>query len=829
MASPAQVQNQDDSLTSPRRQKVGIEGPSPDNAEGQDPCNSDLEDREPEVVGALRSIVSDLARQSLVARRWQIRRVRRAELYWQSLQYLWVNPVDQQLYTPTEARIFDDSASQEQPRYQFVTNIYQAYGLGFIAVVSQDIPDVVFFPEDPNDEQDVTAAKAANDVAELIQRNNDPEALFIKMGYHAWTGGLLAIHVDYQTDGQKFGWDEIDELEESYVLDGEDMLICQNCGAETPADTQAKVCPNCGAPLTDQDLQPAGMMNVPQATKTIRVPRGQEVIRIYGALESNDPIWCNTQDEFPYHSLQFEVPRSRLRAAYPWAKDKLAVEGNVLADDQYARVARISVKEALPQPVPTDMLYELITFTRNWLRPWVFELVRNPETRQKLYDMFPDGCYVAFAGGAYCESRNESLDDHWVIRHAMPGEGVNRPAIGDTLMDIQDQVNTYRNIAVETYEYGIPPIFADPEVLDFDALQAQTAEPGSHYPAKAKQGLALGDGFFQPEPAAASAQMLQELEMIVGPLSELLTGMYPALFGGDTGGNDTAKGIGIQRDQAMGRIGLPYKSFKEAWAKSIELAVKVFRDNRTDDVTLAQKDPAKKPIVIRLADLKGNFKAYAEADSQYPRLKSEVRGAAERILGMAKDVPGIAEIFAEPENLEQFQMLEGLVDFTVPGAQSRDKQMREVQELLDQQPIPGLNGQPMPSVPIGKYDRHNYELSECVRWLSSEAGMQAQRLQPQGYLNVIAHADAHKQALSEQQKPPIKPLSESLAAKFETFPPEVQAQIFQQWGVNVTPQQVQAHNVTSTLLDKMPVSSQGPGTKEPAPPPSGLGKGEMNG
>ena len=47
---------------------------------------------------------------------------------------------------------------------------------------------------------------------------------------------------------------------------------------------------------------------------------------------------------------------------------------------------------------------------------------------------------------------------------------------------------------METYEYGIPPIYADSEVLDFDALQSQTAEPGVHYPARAKPGQSLAAG-----------------------------------------------------------------------------------------------------------------------------------------------------------------------------------------------------------------------------------------------------------------------------------------------------------------------------------------------
>ena len=47
-----------------------------------------------------------------------------------------------------------------------------------------------------------------------------------------------------------------------------------------------------------------------------------------------------------------------------------------------------------------------------------------------------------------------------------------------SLISVQERFNTLSNLQMETYEYGIPPIYADSEVLDFDSLQNQTAEPG---------------------------------------------------------------------------------------------------------------------------------------------------------------------------------------------------------------------------------------------------------------------------------------------------------------------------------------------------------------
>lgn len=119
-----------------------------------------------------------------------------------------------------------------------------------------------------------------------------------------------------------------------------------------------------------------------------------------------------------------------------------------------------------------------------------FYSVEDVDTRNQLLALFPDGCYIAFAGDAYCESRSESMDDHWRVLHALPGDGQNRPSVGDSLVQVQERYNVLSNMQAETYEYGIPPIYADPQVLDFDALSNQVAEPAAHFPARASRPAA---------------------------------------------------------------------------------------------------------------------------------------------------------------------------------------------------------------------------------------------------------------------------------------------------------------------------------------------------
>jgi hypothetical protein len=528
-------------------------------------------------------------------------------------------------------------------------------------------------------------------------------------------------------------------------------------------------CAGCGAELTDADLRKAERVTVPRVVGMKRVANGQEVISIAGGLELNTPVWANEMHEYPYLQWQTEVHRSKLKAAYPHAADKIEISPSQGAEDVYARVSRLSVEQGLPSIHPGDALMNLITFDRTWLRPWSFYAVEDEATRNELLTLFPDGCYVAFAGEAYCESRNESMDDHWRVLHALPGDGQNRPSVGDSLVQVQERYNVLSNMQAETYEYGIPPIYADPQVLDFDALANQVAEPAAHFPARARPGQPLAAGFFQPQPARVSPDMLQHQQELIGPVSQFLSGLFPAVFGGNMEDVKTASGYALARDQALGRLGLVWRRMKQFYADVILLGVDCFRKNRPEDVELPLLGPegALDARIIRQADLKGNICVHPEADETFPRLKSQQRGVLQQLFGV--NDPVIQRALTEPANLGYIKNVLGLTEMVIPGEDSRNKQLREIQQLLAGAPIivaaqksdewRVASGEQeataksativMPSVPVDALlDDHAVEFEECKRWANSEAGQSARMTNPAGFANVRAHADAHLHALN---------------------------------------------------------------------------------
>jgi hypothetical protein len=664
--------------------------------------NELLAEQKPRVVAALRDLMLQFRSEGLVARRHEVRRIKQARLFWQGLQYAWWNPNDMSWHLPYDPSSDAEKSAEEMPRYQFVTNLYQAFGLSFIALISQDTPATRFYPQSAQIDVDVAAARAASDVAELVEQNNKVQQMLTGAGYFLWTDGKIGGYVRYVSDAQRFGWHNEDIIEEASVRFGEDAYVCPKCSAEVPAEESAPatdahgaapnflsgaLCPSCGETLGSEHFRPAPIVKVPRFVGTRRVPNGQEVITILGGLELNTPVWANEMHEFPYLQWQQEVHVAKLRAAYPHASDKIILGGPVEAEDVYARASRVAVAQGMSNTAPGDALYNLITFTRTWIRPWAFYAIEDKQTRDELLALFPEGCYVAFAGETYCESRNETLDDHWRVMHALPGDGQNRPSVGDSLIQIQERYNTLSNIQAETYEFGIPPIYADPQVLDFDALGAQTAEPAAHYPARAKPGQPLAASFFQPAPAQIPADMLEHQQDLAGPISQFLTGLFPAVFGGAQQENKTAAGYAMARDQALGRLGIVWRRLKQFYADLMLLSVDTFRKNRANDVEIPLLGAAGEfeSKWIRLADLKGNIQAHPEADETFPRQKSQQRAALQQL--MASSDPMIAQALSDPENIGFIKSVFGLDEMVVPGEDAREKQLREITQLLASAPI----------------------------------------------------------------------------------------------------------------------------------------------
>ena len=144
----------------------------------------------------------------------------------------------------------------------------------------------------------------------------------------------------------------------------------------------------------------------------------------------------------------------------------------------------------------------------------------------------------------------------------------------------------------------------------------------------------------------------------------------------------TASGYAMARDQALGRLGLVWRRLKTFYGDVMLLSVDCFRKNRPEDaeIPLLGPDGMLDARSIRLADLKGNICVHPESDETFPRLKSQQRAVVQQLMGLSD--PMIQEALADPANLGFVKNVLGLSELVVPGEDSRNKQLREIQVLL---------------------------------------------------------------------------------------------------------------------------------------------------
>jgi len=135
----------------------------------------------------------------------------------------------------------------------------------------------------------------------------------------------------------------------------------------------------------------------------------------------------------------------------------------------------------------------------------------------------------------------------------------------------------------------------------------------AHYPARARPGQPLAAGFFQPAAAQVPPDLVRHQQELMGPVSQFLTGLFPAVFGGEMESQKTATGYAMARDQAMGRLGLVWRRLKQFYSDVMLLSVDCFRK-----IGLRMRrfrfwsGGEFESHWIRLADLKGIFRRIRE-------------------------------------------------------------------------------------------------------------------------------------------------------------------------------------------------------------------------
>jgi hypothetical protein len=505
------------------------------------------------------------------------------------------------------------------------------------------------------------------------------------------------------------------------------------------------VCPNCGTPV--QPMSEVEEEETQEFDYQEIIPKMRQIIELYGPMSVQIFPRARTLEQSGYLILNSEHDVAEMQEKFPHIADQITPTADSERYDRWVRA---------PSLVQSDDDSDVCTCRQVWLRPWMFnKLGKSDDERMlALKEQFPRGIRAVYINDVLAEVNDEDMDEYWTVSVDPILDRVHGQPVANSVVPVQEMTNELFQLTVETIRYGIPETFVDSSVIDFQKYREMEISPGSLYPVKAPAGGNIGAAFYTNKAAMLSREH-KEFADDLQSAGQFVLGTVPSVYGGTaSGGSDTAAEYSMSRAQALQRLQIVYKMISFFWSDLETKAVKCYAKNMKNDEKIVKSQGRNSYINvwIRKAEMTGEVgQVEPELSEQFPLAWSQKRDIIMRLLELNNDA--INEAMFHPENRHTVAELVGIPELTVPGDADRTKQLFEIYELLKGQPQPvGLNpmdGTPIleASVPIEKeVDEHGVHIAIIKEWCVGEIGMDQKMTNPGGYMNVIAHLQAHTEA-----------------------------------------------------------------------------------
>jgi predicted Zn-ribbon and HTH transcriptional regulator len=704
----------------------------------------------------LTEVVQHFDKEDRSVRERQIRTWRRLKFFWEGFQRIYYSEVAHDWRTWDIQQQQDD----DQTYYDKPVNVFRAYLESIIAALSVTVPPIKCYPDDADNTLDLLTAKAGDKVAQLIYRHNDVVFLWLHALFIYCTEGMVACY-GYSKESEKFGTYEEKQTKDEETI--QEYLKCPECSYEREKETDEfmpAACPECG--YGDKPGEELGM-NVEQrplvVTKIVGVTKkakSRQCLECYGGLYVKIPVYAKKQEDCPYLIFNYETHYALAREKYREIRDKISPSGPY---EPYEKWGRLSPQYQGEYPINN------VTIRSSWLRPAAFEILDEVDC-DELKKLFPYGVRVVHVGDEFADAVPESLDDCWTLTTNPLADFIHSDPIGLLLVSLQEITNDLVSLTLQTIEHGIPQTFADPSVLNFEGYRQLEATPGSIYPATPKSGKTMQDSFYEIKTASLSGEVMPFIQQ-TQTFAQMVSGALPSLFGGQMEDNKTASGYSMSRAQALQRLQTTWKTFTIWWKQIFGKVIPAYIKDIAEDERLVERDEQGNFIntFIRIAELQGKIGSVElEANENLPMTWSQQRDLIVQL--MEANNPQILATLAVPENLPLIKESLGLTEFYMPGEDDRNKQFDEIKQLLSSEPLvippnemeieatlaAGMMPEERkePSVEVDPiFDNHAIQFEICRKWIISETGRLAKIENPDGYLNVLLHAQLHHQFMQQ--------------------------------------------------------------------------------
>jgi hypothetical protein len=183
-------------------------------------------------------------------------------------------------------------------------------------------------------------------------------------------------------------------------------------------------------------------------------------------------------------------------------------------------------------------------------------------------------------------------------------------------------------------------------------------------------------------------------------------------------------------------------------------------EHQIEDEPLTRKTPQGfQTSWIRTADLKGSFdRLEPEVSSDFPASFAQKRQVIMELLKTGDET--IKMVLFSPENADLMKSYMGLNELKIPMAGQRNKQIREIMQMIGFAPNDMGNGMYQATVPVEpEIDDHEVHIEILKEFLVSNSGQDLKRENMAGYANCLTHLIEHQMAMMPPPVlgPPVQP------------------------------------------------------------------------
>lgn len=761
------------------------EVPEPDTESPYGARNEKLAELAPQLEKAIRSAIKKSQGEEQYLRRLEVLHDRRNRFYERGHQHIYEGRNDCFVLAIPGAS-FTDAEGNTEEWGDYIDDYPIFHGFVWIiqSVLTQNGPGIVFQPTDPSKSEDTQAADTADGLRRHFDRVNDVKKILREVVRMFCLSGRTVVWVKTEENAARWGRDD-----------------------------QGK-------------------------------PKKNQTAEVFGCLETKVPIMQKDQCSFPYLLIYKDDDVRNLRQNHPHISKKIKANEVFLDENNYERFARLGILQGARSAFQAgEAIAHLSTEGHAFLRPSCFsdeefnepfteatedDLIPDEETgeskapsvRDMLAKVFADkqggftGIHAVYVGHTYSMSWPESMDDCTITEQPFVGDGQFGMAVMDPAIVGQDRFNTLMNYIAEAFDFGAPSTWVASEKVDFDSYENQKAQPFAIRQLKRLAGNtnSAADNFYR-EPNPEIPETLQAvIEFLMGEFMQFVLACPPAMWGESSEDTKTASGLAQSRNQALGRMGLLWAPLQKIAARMYyQVALAAANDPDTPEEIIVPV-PGGQNTTVRIERLrKGHFMATPDEDSGFPDSTAAKRATLMNVVQLVAQFPPAAQqFFAAPDNWKELLKLFGIQEMVLPEAEARDKQLEEIEELLNGVPVEptpeevqqaelqaqqqlelhtqqdqaaqlqGMPPSPAPapfdpaslirsSVPIQPWDFDLWEMQKCDDYLNSDAArieLKVGRADPstgqlapniRGIQNVWLHRQEHQKAAA-MKMPPVPPV-----------------------------------------------------------------------